>query len=429
MMAKNKMRLSLILATMMGLAVLFQQCSDVSFESGSAALGSLDDPQNPNDPNNPNNPNDPNEPLPLEKVDESFDVVIDDPYAKVDMLFVVDESVSMKPYIDAINQGFASIQGSEFLLDTRMAVTNMAPALLSDSGQVLFDTPFKSQPNNANFRKWIAASPGFMRLVSDQSIAQMLFLFPTYSPQFPLAGCGEWFGPKETNSLGQSCLASATQISRIGIDVEAGVMSFSQLIDNHNRAQKRLFREKSSVHVVFVSDTHDAGSLNYYTKPGAPAAIPQYQDVVNKVYANSDRLMALKFHGIVPLPKVGSPELEGLNVLGNVPATDEEARGGEGDALTKTYSYLPFIKASDGVGIHFKNTGWSGLLRNLVLRLPVQSEPTVHLRKTATRILKVVVNNRDLTADEYELQPDGLSLKVKVAVSNALEARIFVKYE
>src|SRR5262245_36346181 len=93
------------------ISILFLGCSDVAFEA----------------------PVDKPDPLCLNAQEDCFEEEVEEgvtksiPHAPVDILFVLDDSVSMEAIIDKVRAGFASLANVAFPNDTRMAVTYMSP--------------------------------------------------------------------------------------------------------------------------------------------------------------------------------------------------------------------------------------------------------------------------------------------------------------
>src|SRR4051794_490563 len=64
---------------------------------------------------------------------EDFNADVGTEFQKVDVLFVLDESASMSSVIANFRLGFASLASAVYPPDTKIGVTNMAPALYVDA--------------------------------------------------------------------------------------------------------------------------------------------------------------------------------------------------------------------------------------------------------------------------------------------------------
>lgn len=319
-----------------------------------------------------------------------------------DVLFVIDESVSMNQIANEVRNGFASLAKSAYPPNTRLAVTNMMPATLS-AGSFQFAVPFK---NTAE----VADQPGYLRLVSKNGLASFRAKHPSFASVMPIPGCANsWFGPEDKDESGIPCLIGAAQISQIATGVEAGVISLKHLIKKAQSQNAKLFRKDVNLTVIFVSDTHDPGA-NYYGKPGAESAIPSYAGMKNLLYAYEPSLKGLKFNAIVPLPRASNAALSGVNVIGALPVTAaEEVVGAE---ETHGYSYLKFVAGSGGSAMHIAKNNWGDAIAQMVKDIGVLQVPVIKLGAIATQILEVKVNGVVLTEGQYTLQSDQQTLQI-----------------
>lgn len=319
-----------------------------------------------------------------------------------DVLFVIDESVSMNRIATEVRNGFAALAGRAYPPNTRLAVTNMAPAKLS-GGTISFDVPYKNTPQ-------IARQPGFLRLVSRSGIDAFLSDFPSFAPMMSYRGCASsWFSPEDKDETGVPCLIGASQISQIGTGVEAGVISLKHLIKKAQSRNQKLFRRDVNLTVIFVSDTHDPGA-SYYGTAGAESAMPSYAGMRNLLYAYEPTLKGLKFNAIVPLPRAGNPVLSGVNVIGALPVTAAEEIVGE--EQTYGYSYLKFVAGSGGSAMHIAKNNWGDAIAQMVKDIGVLEVPVVKLGAAATEILEVKVNGVVLQRSQYSLQSDRQTLQI-----------------
>lgn len=323
-------------------------------------------------------------------------------YRKVDILFVIDESSSMNSIIENIKAGFSGLQELDYPLETRMAVMNTAPAKQDASGTILYDQPFKGGN--------IIHMPGYLQLVTGASIAN--YLAKATSPKtsrFPLKGCDNgWFYPKDKNSDDQYCLDAAVQVVGDGIGTEAGGTAFHQFLNKLKSENKKLFRDGALANVVYVSDTHDPGD-NFYGRTMAPSRMPTIDEIKADVESvHGSDLAGFKVSGIVPIPSdASSSVLDGLNVVGNY-----------GGALTSEgtygYSYLNYIKATNGVVMHPVQAGndFKPAILQLLAESAYSEVPSYELPMICGGMLSVNFNDELLEAADFELFNNGLGLRI-----------------
>lgn len=337
---------------------------------------------------------------------ESFQAQTRTIESRNDLMFIVDESASMKAVLTAMRDGFAAISTGKFPADTRIAVTNMSPAYYSDLSTGDFD------PTRGFFNVLgLTSQPGFLKLVSELSIQNFIAANPASAANFPTAGCsGEWFAPGDLNAAGVSCLNAATQVALLATGVEAGAVSLDQLVTSYLNSSRRLFREEALVNVVFVSDTHDPGAA-YYGKPGAPVAFPSYASMSNKILAANPGIRAVKFNGIVPLPPAGDVALNGVRTIGVLPATLADSQV-SGEQLWD-FDYLKLIGPSGGVAMHPVGNNWADTLSQMLQEFRVLRTPIVLASRRIDKIVQVRVNGFELAPDDYDVQPDMRHIQLK----------------
>lgn len=225
--------------------------------------------------------------------------------------------------------------------------------------------------------------------------------------------------------MGQSCLSAHTQVALQGTGVEAGVVSFDQLVRKTQQDGKRLFREGSLANVIFVSDTHDPGD-SYYGLAGAKAALPSYASVRQITEMYNPGLKALKFHGIVPLPPAGDSHLQGVTTIGALPASLAASRV-SAERLYE-FSYLPYIAASGGVAMHPVNTNWAQALQQVVQEVSIRRSASVTLNHVMKAIVEIKVEGVALDPSDYSLQSDGRTILIPPHDSWPSPIQISVKY-
>jgi hypothetical protein len=364
----------------------------------------------------------------------------------VDILFVMDDSVSMNSLLSNVVNGFKSLAEADFPNNTKMAVTYMSPAKYFD-GQPDFQTPWNI---------WAEKTPGFMQLVNKKSIETFMSFenpnFPEGSSSrqvflegknnFKIEGCDdEWFAPGQKNQpsdgkIPSLCLEGAIQAPYFGTQVEAGTVSLMNLLTNFSlNIQRPLFREGSSVNVIFISDTHDpgAGTLSitptcqgYYGGPNAPEMMSDYSSLKGAIAKYNPGVEYLKFSAITRLPPANDPLLEGVNTVGNLPGDYTGTHvNNEPDCF---FSYLPLVKESGGLAMHIGNTNWNDLIKSLVKDFATRRAPEFRLSKKARLIESVTVDERILASDDFYFSEDGMKLILKINFDPRVYHSVSVRY-
>ena len=336
----------------------------------------------------------------------------------VDILFVVDESSSMNSILTEVRAGLESTSLIDFPQNTKIAFTNMAPAALDDQGEILFSQSYVRN----QLAESIPFYPGFMKLVSETSIANFLAqpdLPAGLLANFSEPGCGEWFSPGETNRNGVSCIEAASQIALTGTGIEAGVVSLYQLTQGFTQRGKKLFRDGSVANVVFISDTHDAGG-GYYGRSRAYSEMPSVDELKSTILANNSNIADVKFSGIVPVPEQGNPLLSGLNTIGELALTLEDVEDLSGEQLND-FSYLDFIKETGGVAVHAQNSNWTQAMEQLIRTTGTTSRPLLDLGQSCVSIESLELDGVLIPASDYRLL-DSQTLQVD---REGLESRVY----
>lgn len=344
---------------------------------------------------------------------------------KADILFVLDESVSMREINSAVTTGFSRISTATFPADTRMAVTNMAPAFFDNPNalSINFNLPWNtSKPE-------IGDQPGFIRLINGNSIQNFRSKRPNLAGQFPHAGCNEtWLRPNDVNSQGQNCLVAHSQVASIGIGVEAGTISLQQLAIRYRLANTRLFREGALVNIVFVSDTHEPGvETGFFGTAGAPSRAPTLSDLQSAIEESSPGILGIKMHGIVPLPPAGDPRLANIHTIGRLPQNSTQSR--VSSEQLHDYSYLPFIRETNGIAAHPLENDWAVALQEMVQEFPVQYNPRFVLPEAISTILSVRINGELVTPERYRLEADRRALIITTDPSWGANISVTVQYQ
>ncbi len=180
-----------------------------------------------------------------------------------DVLFVVDNSVSMRAVLDPLDDGLAALtQDGVFPERTRIAVTSTTPRAPFDSRR-----PYPA----VRMKSVVVDDPGFAGLVDGERLNGFRNMNSEgIQERMPLPGCDPWFAPTATvpGRSDVSCLAAHTQIAETPHGVEAGLVALGQLLMWNDEARPR---PGASFNVVFISDTHD---------PGIAEDAPGYDDML-----------------------------------------------------------------------------------------------------------------------------------------------------
>lgn len=253
----------------------------------------------------------------------------------VDVLFVLDNSSSMRAVRTRVQAGFLALSADSFPAESRVAVMSTLPADPSDF----------TRPHPAVSRKRDArADPGFLKLVSDKSIANFIEVRPNRAHRFPLTGCSEWFAPGATNVSGAPCLLAHTQSSDGSYGAEAGLTALAQLLQS--RDGKRTFRPGAAVNIIFVSDTHDPGVGS--KRPEATLLEqmrPEARPLVDLLLKDNP-VSSVRFHAIAPASECVEPWLP----FGPVYTEAAEATGGVALDMCEAESYRPIFESVLDIG-------------------------------------------------------------------------------
>lgn len=192
----------------------------------------------------------------------------------VDLLWVIDDSVSMGRVLDQVYAGLDSVLDSGEALPRRlrMAVMYMSPG----------DGTGKPHPAARQRR----SGPGF--------------LFPVDSV------CRPWFRVGERAEDGTPCLEAHTELRLVNRRVEAGLTALGQALERAERRKVPLFRTGAAANVVFVSDTHDPGFSVHRDKPRRQrwfdelvSMRPDYAELAELAHRTHE-LAGFRLHAIAP---------------------------------------------------------------------------------------------------------------------------------
>jgi hypothetical protein len=336
-----------------------------------------------------------------------------------DILFILDDSCSMSTIATSMADGFSSLQSFSYPDNTLMGLTYMTPAKQDVNGIIDFATPFMP--------KLKISSPGYLSLVNKERVDGYLTDQSNHASYFPKKACNnEWFFPNEQNIDNQYCLDAASQLAPICTGIEAGLVSLEQVLKRHTLNGKRLFREGAFVNIILVSDTHEPGG-NYFGLANAPERMKTYEELLSVINDNSPNVASLKISGILPLPVDGSPLYDGLNVIGDKPQTDQEAKvNGE---LFHNYSYLPYIKQTGGAVAHAKTNNWSGIAASIIDSSKRTGTLVVTLKEKPERIRLVAINGVDLSENDWSIGSTGNVISIKYSSPVDKDLDIDVVYE
>lgn len=419
----SKMTRSLIVSSLLVFVSFYNSCSNVKFKSLDIQNFSSLNNNNIDPTNNTTVIPAWNDPLLQEfkwKAEE---------YPFVDILFVLDESVSMSNDLENLKKGFESLTSVDFPKNVRLAFTNMAPAAVDLNEKIDFNSPLQPFYNHTSIGSIISESPGFIKLINKQNIDKFLLSHSNLSSHFMMKGCNNsWFEPSEKNETNELCFMAHSQIALQGIQYEAGTVSLFQLLHSYSFRNEKLFRDQSAVNVILISDTHDAGQGDYYGSIGAYKTMLTLEQLKEAAYENNQNIKNITFHGIVPLPISTSPLYEGLKVIGKIPLTESEANENTEGNGQRGYTYLSYIKNSFGYAIHTNNTNWDELMKNLFKETGKAQHPIIQAENNIKQINFLKVNGQSLESTQYYLRPDRKTIELYINVEWEQQLDICLEY-
>lgn len=290
-----------------------------------------------------------------------------------DLLFVIDNSISMNEFLGNVRSGFDRLGASDWVANSRLAVMTTMPASATNL----------SQPHPAIARYvGIEREPGFLSFVSSAQVN--LFRSVPNNPQanaYPQPVCAdEWFGPTSTNSNGQRCLSVALQNPYTATVCEAGMTALSQILDKRSR----IFREGAFAQIIFISDAQDPGCPDASLMNLRPTA-----DALKAKILEKNKLEGLRFHGVLPVPGGGT--------------TKETRREG-----TFGFPYNQLVTETKGLLIDItRGNDYSGFAQALAQS---DVDAAVKLPEKASRIRSVSVGGKLLESSQWKLSEGGLTL-------------------
>ena len=304
------------------------------------------------------------------------------PAPKVDYLFVVDNSVSMKNLMDQVTDGLVNvIENQGFSANSKLGVMTTMPASPLD-----LSLPHPALKSYSGME----LEPGFIDLVDKLSIENYrAAVNSSRANNFEMDGCPDgFFSPTATNGSGDYCLRAHLQLSLHAVHGEAGITAYEQLLAK--TAGQQTFRQEAITNVIFVSDTHDPGfSHGSFTPSDADYS---HLEMLTRSH---NTISSLKFHAIAPLTKCTGESLYNLRYFD---LTD--ASGGYKTDICDTTDYTSFF---------------AGMIEN-----SEEMEPRFYIGKTIESVVEVKVDGA--VHSDYTINSDGVSITLggldpKVVVS------------
>lgn len=284
------------------------------------------------------------------------------PSAVVDYLFVLDNSCSSGPLMEAVRQGFSALVNLVGVLPEDTKIATMATL------HAQFDDLTKKGIGLKGY-DGIENEPGFLDFYHKQARDDFIKLFPNSVQKYPLVGCeNKWFTPTETDENEDLCIRAAFQSQNSCTGTEAGILAFQQLLEKNKG--KSIFRESAIANVIFVSDTHDPG-INVRNKTGK-AIIEKhlsFTDLKKKVLEDN-KLLGFKVHAIAP--------------VNGKKCTSESYNDG---------SYNKLVEASQGKSVGCsQNIDYVEFMQDMVTESKVADIARYILKYQAVKILSIKVD-------------------------------------
>lgn len=262
--------------------IMVAGCSDADFQAGANAAAQGKQKLNPKQP-----PITPGEKTLTVRYGNGVKPTV------ADYLFVLDNSVSMKPAAASVASGLAAISKDTFPESAQIAVMTT---------MVAKDAMAPNLTTHADIKRYecIDLEPGFLSLYN--GAAQEKFKScpgNKYSSAYSIKGCSEsWNKPFDVNSDGQRCFSAALQSPFHGVGCEAGLYALEQMLARNQG--KPIFRENAAVNIIFISDERE-GCTAPETRgtPGSEGGMATAQRIKDAIFANS-KIASLRISGITP---------------------------------------------------------------------------------------------------------------------------------
>jgi hypothetical protein len=312
-----------------------------------------------------------------------------------DLLFIFDNSSSMKSHLEKVKAGFEGLSSADWFGDVKIGVMTTMPA----DPQNLAKTH-----SGVSTYKGIDAEPGFLSLVS----AKALEVFKKVGAADKISAyveplCNdEWFSPDAVNSNKKRCLSVALQNPHHGVGCEAGMTALSQLVSKREKQGSKLFRKGAFAQVVFVSDAQDPGCENNELAKTRPSS-----QVLRNLVLEKSELAGLKFHGVLTVPNG---------------AETKETKDGRNFG----FPYNTLINENKGIILDItSSTNYSEFAKTLAkssLPQPVFSFPS-----KVSKVIGVKVDGKELPANKIQLSADGKSVRL-TDLAPTTDVKIQVRY-
>ncbi|NBX17851.1 MAG: hypothetical protein EBR09_10840 [Proteobacteria bacterium] len=298
-----------------------------------------------------------------------------------DVLFIFDNSSSMKQHLEMVKKGFESLSSADWFGDVKIGVMTTLPAESANLSQT---------HSGVNVYKGINSEPGFLSLVSAKAFAEYKKVADSSkSSAYAEPLCDEeWFSPEAVNSNRKRCLSVALQNPHHGVGCEAGMTALSQITAKMASRGSKLFRKSALAQVVFVSDAQDPGCGNSELQKTRPSAGSLREQVLKQ-----NDLIDLKFHGVLP-------------VEGGMETSETSGNKDFG------FPYNTLIKSNKGILLDITaSTDYSSFAKSIAKSaLP---EPVFSFGAKISKVLEVKVDGKILPASDFKLAADGKSVRIE----------------
>lgn len=235
-----------------------------------------------------------------------------------DMLFVMDNSVSMSQYSERVAQGLAAIKKETFPESTRIAV--MTTMAAEDAQAASLKAHADIWKNRVSYGSCINKEPGFLSMVNKAAVdtfkactkegTEDASKLQGYKDKYSKTVCDEsWFKPFDLNPQGDRCFSAALQSPYHAVGCEPGLLALEQIVARNSG--KPLFRDNAAISVIFVSDEQH-GCEAASTRGDPTKAAETAERIKTAILANS-KVVSIKFHGITP--DLGNADIMPTNTL------------------------------------------------------------------------------------------------------------------
>lgn len=343
-----------------------------------------------------------------ERIDR-FEVGGDRRSPLVDILFVLDPSISMGSVRDKVRAGFASLADDPTVWPdkVRIGVMMAIPTVETDKGRIVHRSVIRGN--------WSTRYPGTHALVDAQAIASFARPADEFCAEYastrdassdtrrfcqrpetwvgwlqPAGGCDSWFRPDDIDGTGTSCLVAHTWIPELHTGVEAGLVTLDELAKDREAAW---FRPGAVANVVFVSDTHDPGMPAHHLEktPARKRLLARSADLEGILQRLSERgtVAGLRLHAIAP----ATPCVEPWSPLGATYYEAAEMTGGYTVDICTEHDYAPLIRriAQDGA-VPTRGVFPLGSPAAEIVDVTVDGEPAEPSRVHDGRVIEVDVD-------------------------------------